>query len=197
MIDQIWRKEKDTISSVDARGKSARISKRYYTTSNNKRRLLRQLEEKYFDYFVFKMINYICVNCDLLRSRARHRAFAQTIGNARGLDINSSLSMEVHTQDLRFLRHRQHTRKQHGDPNSAQGLDNNFASDRGCDSTTTTRLHLHPRLRLRRTRQKLSFLILYFSLQYFLIWLVLLISIGIILGAWVNLVGFGKLSNGQ
>jgi hypothetical protein len=31
---------------VDARGKSAKISKRYYTKSNNKRRLLRQLEKK-------------------------------------------------------------------------------------------------------------------------------------------------------
>jgi hypothetical protein len=47
--------------------------------------------------------------------------------------------------------------KQHGDPNNARGFDNSFASDRGCDSTTTTRridsdpLH-RPRPRLRRTR---------------------------------------------
>jgi hypothetical protein len=40
--------------------------------------------EKYFDYFVFKI-----VNCGLIRSEVRHRALAQTIGNARGLDINS------------------------------------------------------------------------------------------------------------
>jgi hypothetical protein len=39
------------------------------------------------------------------------------------------------------------TRKQRDDPNNARGLDNNFASDRGYDSTTTTRLRHH---RLRR-----------------------------------------------
>jgi hypothetical protein len=42
------------------------------------------------------------------------------------------------------------TCKQHGDPNNARGLDNNFASD--CDSTTTTRLR-HCRLRPRRLRR--------------------------------------------
>jgi hypothetical protein len=36
--------------------------------------------------------------------------------------------------------------KQRDDPNNARGLDNNFASDRGCDSTTATRLR-HRRLR--------------------------------------------------
>jgi hypothetical protein len=36
---------------------------------------------------------------------------------------------------MRFRRH-----QQRDNPNSARGLDNNFASDRGCDSTTTTRL---------------------------------------------------------
>jgi hypothetical protein len=48
--------------------------------------------------------------------------------------------------------------KQHGNPNNARGLDNNFASDRGCDSTTTTRRvnsgpqhRLHPLPRIRRT----------------------------------------------
>jgi hypothetical protein len=95
--------------------------------------------EKYFDYFVFNI-----VDCGLLRLGARRRALAQIIGNARGLDINSPLSSEAHTQDLRFHRH-----QQRNDPNSALGLDNNFASDYGCDSTTTTRL---PRLRLCRTR---------------------------------------------
>jgi hypothetical protein len=65
-----------------------------------------QLEEKYFDYFVFNIVD--CgVNCGLLRSGARSRAFAQTIGNARGLDINSPRSAEAHTQDLRFRRHQQ------------------------------------------------------------------------------------------
>jgi hypothetical protein len=92
-------------------------------------------EEKYFDYFIV----FNSVNCALPRSGARHCALAQTIGNARGLDINSPLSAEAHTQDIRFCRH-----QQRDDPNSARGLDNNFASDR--DSTTTTRLR-HRRLR--------------------------------------------------
>jgi hypothetical protein len=97
-----------------------------------------QLEKKYFDYFVFNIVDYIGVNCGLLRSGACRHALAQIIGNARGLDINSPLSAEVHTQDLRFRRH-----QQHGDPNSARGLDNSFASDRDCDSTTTNRLRHH------------------------------------------------------
>jgi hypothetical protein len=65
---------------------------------------------------------------------SRHRALAQTIDNTRGLDINSHLSAEAHTKDLRFHRH-----QQHDNPNNARGLDNNFASDHGCDSTTSTR----------------------------------------------------------
>jgi hypothetical protein len=69
------------------------------------------------------------------RSGARRRALAQTIGNARGLDINSPRSTENHLQDLRLHRH-----QQRDNPNNARGLDNNFASDRGFDSTTTTRL---------------------------------------------------------
>jgi hypothetical protein len=61
-----------------------------------------------------------------------------------GFDINSPLSTEVHTEDLRFRRY-----QQRDGPNNARGLDNNFASDRGCDSTTTTTyLPLHHRLRL-------------------------------------------------
>jgi hypothetical protein len=31
-------------------------------------RLLRQLKEKYFDYFVFNIVDYIYINCGLLRS---------------------------------------------------------------------------------------------------------------------------------
>jgi hypothetical protein len=46
-----------------------------------------QLGEKYFDYFIFNI-----VNCGLQRSGARHHALARTIGNARGLDITSPLS---------------------------------------------------------------------------------------------------------
>jgi hypothetical protein len=96
-------------------------------------RATRTTRSKYFDYFVFNIVDYD-VNCSLPRSGARHRrALAQTIGNARGLDINSPLSTKIHTQDLRFRRH-----QQRDDPNSARGLDNSFASDRDCDSTTTT-----------------------------------------------------------
>jgi hypothetical protein len=53
--------------------------------------LFGQSREKYCDYFVFNI-----VNCNLQRSRARRRALAQTIGNVRGLDINSSQSAENH-----------------------------------------------------------------------------------------------------
>jgi hypothetical protein len=101
-----------------------------------------QREKKYFNYFVFNI-----VDCGLLRSGARHYALAQTIGNARGLDINSPRSAEAHTQDLRFRRH-----QQRDDPNNGRGLDNNFASDRDCDSTTITRLR-HRRLRPHRPRR--------------------------------------------
>jgi hypothetical protein len=79
------------------------------------------------------------------RSGARHRALAQTISNARGLDINSPRNAKNYPQDLRF-----HQYQQHDDPNNARGLDNNFVSDRGCDSTIITRLPLHHRLRPRR-----------------------------------------------
>jgi hypothetical protein len=100
-----------------------------------------QVKEKYLDYFVFNIVDYICFNCGLLRSGARRRALAQTIGNARGLDINLPLSVENHPQDLRLHRY-----QQRDDPSNAQGLDNNFASDRDCDSTITTRLrHRRPR----------------------------------------------------
>jgi hypothetical protein len=99
----------------------------------------RVTRRKYFDYFVFNIVDY-SANCGLLRSGARRHALTQTIGNAQGLDINSPWSAENHPQYLRLHRH-----QQHDDPNNARGLDNSFASDRGCDSTTTTRLH-HRRL---------------------------------------------------
>jgi hypothetical protein len=98
-------------------------------------------------------MDYVYVDCGLICLGARRHTLAQIIGNARGLDINPPLSAEVHTQDLRFRWH-----QQRDDPNSARGLDNNFASDCHCDSMTTTRLchrRLRPR-RPRRTRQKLS-----------------------------------------
>jgi hypothetical protein len=63
--------------------------------------MLGQLEEKYFDYFVFNIVD--CdVKCGLLRSGAHRCALAQIIGNAWGLDINSLRSAENHHQDLRF-----------------------------------------------------------------------------------------------
>jgi hypothetical protein len=111
-------------------------------TSARYRRLLRQLEENIFDYFVFNIVGS-SVNCGLPRSGAHRRhALAQIIGNARGLDINSPRSAEAHTQDLRLHRH-----QQRNDLNNARGLDKNLASDRDCDSMTTTRLRHH---RLRR-----------------------------------------------
>jgi hypothetical protein len=58
--------------------------------------LSRTTRKKYFDYF----IDYIRVNYSLPRLGARRRTLAQTIGNARGLDINSPLSAGAHTQDL-------------------------------------------------------------------------------------------------
>jgi hypothetical protein len=39
----------------------------------------------------------------LSRSGARRRALAQTIGNARGLDINSPLSAENHLKTCDFI----------------------------------------------------------------------------------------------
>jgi hypothetical protein len=99
--------------------------------------LREQFEEKYFDYFVFNIVDY-GVNCGLLHSGARRCALTQTIGNVRGLDINSPLSAKTHAQDLRFHRH-----QQRDNPNSARGLDNNFVPDRDCDSMTTTRLRHH------------------------------------------------------
>jgi hypothetical protein len=73
--------------------------------------LLGQIGENYFDYFIFNIVNY-----GFPRSGARHRALTQTIGNARGLDINSPRSAENHPQDLRFRRH-----QQRDDPNSIRG----------------------------------------------------------------------------
>jgi hypothetical protein len=110
------------------------------------RQRLLNSEKNIFDYFVFNIVDYICVNCGLPCSGARYRALAQTIGNARGLDVNSLRSAENRPQDLRFHQH-----QQHDDPNNARGLDNNFVSDRSYDSKTITRLPLWPR-RPRHTR---------------------------------------------
>jgi hypothetical protein len=64
--------------------------------------LLGQSEEKYFDYLVFNIVD--CgVNYDLPRLGTRHRALAQTIGNTRGLDINSPRSAENHLKTCDFI----------------------------------------------------------------------------------------------
>jgi hypothetical protein len=55
-------------------------------------------EKKYFDYFICNF-----VDCGLPYSGARHRPLAQTIGNARGLDINSPQSAENHPQTCDFV----------------------------------------------------------------------------------------------
>jgi hypothetical protein len=134
------RKKKYMLAQFgDASDNSEIIFKRYYFTVEQ--RCDGQPEEKYFDYFVFNIVDY-SVNCGLPRSGARRRALAQTIGNARGLDINSPRSAKNHPQDMRFRRH-----QQRDNSTSARGLDNNSASDRSCDSTTSTRRPLRPRLR--------------------------------------------------
>jgi hypothetical protein len=61
-----------------------------------------QSGEKDFDYFVFNIVDY-GVNCGLLRSGAHHRALAQTISNARGLDINSPRSAEITLKTCDFV----------------------------------------------------------------------------------------------
>jgi hypothetical protein len=70
---------KENISTTIARRLTARTTRR----------------KKYFDYFVFKI-----VECGLPCSGARHHALAQTINNTRGFDINLPLSAENHLQDL-------------------------------------------------------------------------------------------------
>jgi hypothetical protein len=122
---------KARVQSAD--GPSPKREKKSYqttTTDNSKKK---------FDYFVFNIVDY-GVNYGLSRSEARRHAFAQTIDNAWGLDINSLRSTEKYAQDLRFCRH-----QQHDDLNSARGLDSNFTFDHDCDSTTITRL-CHRRL---------------------------------------------------
>jgi hypothetical protein len=46
--------------------------------------IVQTTRRKYFDYFVFNIVDYISVNSGLLHSGARRRALAQIIGNARG-----------------------------------------------------------------------------------------------------------------
>jgi hypothetical protein len=64
--------------------------------------LLGQLGEKYFDYFVCNIIDY-SVNCGLSRSGARRRTLAQTIGNTRGLDINSPGVQKITLKTCDFI----------------------------------------------------------------------------------------------
>jgi hypothetical protein len=123
--------------------RSSPREKKVKNVLNQERKSIKQPARLRTIFRARSIVDYICVNYGLPRSGARHRALAQTIGNARGLDINSPRSAENHSQDLRFRRH-----QQRDNPNNARGLNNNFASDRGCDSTTATRLHLRL-LRLR------------------------------------------------
>jgi hypothetical protein len=130
--------------------------------------LFRQLKEKYFDYngvmpdcsstseqitrrkiFRLLRLQHRRLHCQLRlntlggspsRARANYR---QRSGARHQLAPECGKS----SQDLRFHRH-----QQRDDPNSTRGLDNNFASDRDCDSTTITRLR-HRRLRPRRPRR--------------------------------------------
>jgi hypothetical protein len=71
---------------------------------------------------------------------ARRRALAQTIGNARGLDINSPGVRKITLKTCDFIDISNATIP------TTLGGSNNFASDRDHDSTTTTRLR-HRRLR--------------------------------------------------
>jgi hypothetical protein len=57
-----------------------------------------QLEEKYFDYLVFKIID-----CGFPCLGARRRALAQTIGNARRLNINSPRSAKITLKTCDFV----------------------------------------------------------------------------------------------
>jgi hypothetical protein len=93
----IWKNISTTRPSCsDNLGKILRLLRLQYRRLHQ---LSGQLEEKYFDYFFFNIIDYD-VNCGLIRSGARRRALVQTIGNAWGLDINSSRSAENQPQDL-------------------------------------------------------------------------------------------------
>jgi hypothetical protein len=120
-----------------------KISSSYKRTMYSYRRVIKitwTTWKKYFDY------NGVWPDCSdnsekntsTTLSSTSSTAASTTACHARGLDINSLLSAEAHTQDLQFRRH-----QQRGDPNNARGLDNNFASDRDYDSTTTTRLRHH------------------------------------------------------
>jgi hypothetical protein len=85
-----------TKTSPTGRGERARLQPRHVTRPedfNNLHELSRlrgQPREKYFDYFVFDS-----VNCGLPRSEDRHRALAQTIGNARGLVVVHSRKLSA------------------------------------------------------------------------------------------------------
>jgi hypothetical protein len=87
------------VQKTASRAKISPMSYQDYADNSEKNistTLLGQPGEKYFDNFIFNIVD--CgVNCGLLRSGARRRTLVQTIGNARGLDINSSRSAENHS----------------------------------------------------------------------------------------------------
>jgi hypothetical protein len=122
--------------SLTAPSRSEKLMKNSSVTILHGTTLLGQLGEKNISTTLSsRLLTTAC------HARGLIAALVQFIGNARGLNINSTRSAEDHPQDLRYRRH-----QQRDDPNNARGLDNNFASDRDCDSTTTTRL-CHRRLR--------------------------------------------------
>jgi hypothetical protein len=79
------------------------VSQRFYRKIT---RTARTTRRKYFDYLVFNIVDdfvFKIVDSGLSRSGARRRALAQTMGNARGLDINSPRSAENHLKTCDFI----------------------------------------------------------------------------------------------
>jgi hypothetical protein len=104
--------------------------------------------EKYFDYFVFKIVDYIA---PLRVSAVPCYARGLAVAHSRKLSatVGGSISTRPGVRKITLKTCDFIDIKQRDDLNSARGLDNNFASDRGCDSTRATRLHLRL-LQLRR-----------------------------------------------
>jgi hypothetical protein len=101
----------------------------------------RIIRRKYFDYFVFNIVD--CgVNYGLSCSEARRRRTRANYRQRSG--ARHQLAPECGSS---YSRPTISSTSERDNLNSARGLDNNFTSDRDCDSTTTTRLPRHHRLR--------------------------------------------------
>jgi hypothetical protein len=98
------------------------------------------LEKKYFDYFIFNIVDCACYARELVAAHSRKLSATLRGSTSTRPGVRKIILKVYDFVDIS-------THKQHDDPNNARGLDNNFASDRDCDSTTTTRLHYR---RLRR-----------------------------------------------